>query len=101
MNFQELHELLDYIQANNSWENQHDLNFVNKGSRKIIKYVDFCVDTRIGEIWMIRFRQGIEEVEFRDSDHPCLKDDIYKWLNAPDESLKKYWEEKKYEKRRV
>ena len=52
----ELAELLNYVNEKHGWENIY--TNVAEG-RKIVKYVDVCMDTRDGKIWIsqIKFRQ--------------------------------------------
>ena len=52
----ELAELLNYVNEKHGWENMY--TNVAEG-RKIVKYVDVCMDTRDGQIWIskIKFRQ--------------------------------------------
>jgi hypothetical protein len=81
---QELKDLLEYIQKNNSWDNMYEIISAHP-KRKIIKYVRFSVDTRQGDIWCITFDNliGAKENEstFRTEKDYNLKDKIYEWLN--------------------
>ena len=92
MSFAELMELLQYIQENNSWEKQGEINFEQGRARKIVKYIDFCVDTRTADVWHIKLRGGHNDIVFDDGTALMpknLKEDIYKWLDEPDPALKK------------
>ena len=50
----------------------------------MIKYIDFSVDSRTSDVWKVTFRQVINdndvEKEFRLSEYPNFKEEIYKWL---------------------
>lgn len=88
MTIKEYAELMEYIQANHSWEN----NLIDSGEgRKVVKYIDSCTDTRDGQIWFvkIRFRQLISRLEsdnkykeiiFREDN--CTREKIIDWLNC-------------------
>ena len=73
----EVIELIEYIQKNNSWQNMSN---VYKRKRHLIKYYDMTVDSRSGEVWMISFRvSGEDPIVFRDG--PNFKENIYKYLD--------------------
>ena len=83
MNSQELKDLLDYIQKNNSWEHMAE---AFDRDRYVFKYIDICYDTREGTstksypVWSITLRQSRNEcITFQEDE---LKD-IYKFLDKP------------------
>ena len=85
LNPQEVKELIEYIQENNSWEHLYDC--CQKG-RKVPKYYDMTFDTRTGDMWSIRFRQITggghnrkDKIFLRTENGYSLKDKIYEWLN--------------------
>ena len=49
----ELAELLNYVNEKHGWENMY--TNVTEG-RKIVKYVDVCMDTRDGQIWISKIK---------------------------------------------
>lgn len=82
----ELAELLNYVNEKHGWE--HMYTNVKEG-RKIVKYVDICMDTRDGQIWIttIKFRQlcsnlksdqEYDNVVFQEEN--CTKEKILEWL---------------------
>lgn len=84
----ELAELLNYVNEKHGWENMY--TNITEG-RKIVKYVDVCMDTRDGKIWIsqIRFRQlfsnlksdqEYDNVVFREEN--CTKEKILEWLGC-------------------
>ena len=84
----ELAELLNYVNDKHSWENMYT-NI--KEGRKIVKYVDVCMYTRDGQIWIstIKFRdlcsnlksdKEYDSVVFREEN--CTKDKILEWLGC-------------------
>jgi hypothetical protein len=85
MKIKEYAELMEYIQANHSWENNLCTGV------KIVKYIDSCTDTRDGEIWIvkIKFRQlfsnlksdkKYDAIVFREGN--CTKEKIIDWLKC-------------------
>ena len=89
MTIKEYAELMEYIQANHSWEN--NLYESASENRKVVKYIDSCTDTRDGEIWFvkIKFRQILsrlqsdneyDKIVFREEN--CTKEKIIDWLNC-------------------
>lgn len=72
----EVTELVNYIQENNSWEN---IFHALENNRPVIKYYQMYFDTRSGEMWKIKFHDSDEDTEFRDS--PTFKQDIYNYLD--------------------
>ena len=77
MNSQELKDLLDYIQKNNSWEHMAE---AFDRDRYVFKYIDICYDTREGTstksypVWSITLRQSRNEcITFQEDE---LKDII-------------------------
>ena len=81
-------ELMNYIQENNSWGDNMYENTCER-HRIAIKYVRFCLDTRDGKVWSVRFDPGdIRTKDFRVECENDLKD-VYAWL---DEDIR----EKKY-----
>lgn len=79
----EVAELMEYVQLNNSWTNLFSLCETN---RPCPKYIDFCVDTRSGDMWSITFRQVANnketEIGFRTYTGYSFKEAIYHWLNT-------------------
>ena len=85
----QLAEILDYVNENHSWK--HMYTNVSEG-RKIVKYVDVCMDTRDGKIWItkIKFRQISNstlqtDTEFDNvvfSEGNCTKSKILEWLKC-------------------
>lgn len=84
----ELAELLNYVNKKHGWENMY--TNVTEG-RKIVKYVDVCMDTRDGQIWIskIKFRQlcsnlksdqEYDNVVFQEEN--CTKEKILEWLGC-------------------
>lgn len=55
MTLQEFTELHEYIMKNHSWKDFYENA---SAGRKLVKYVDFCVDTRKGDIWCVKLRQS-------------------------------------------
>lgn len=84
LNPQEVKELIEYIQENNSWDKLYAT--VHSG-RKAVKYYNMCFDTRTGDMWQITFYQtmgcGDKEVIFRTDRGYNLKEKIYEWLDEP------------------
>jgi len=81
MNYEQLIELLKHIMENNSWQNLYENGCEKK--HKCPKYVDFCLDTRFGDIWQITFRDcpGFSEGKtFRVETEDEIKA-VYDWLN--------------------
>lgn len=83
MNSQELKDLLDYIQKNNSWEYMSE---AFDKDRYVFKYIDICYDTREGttakehHVWSITLRQSNNEfITFQEDE---IKE-IYKFLDKP------------------
>lgn len=79
----QLCELLNFIKENNSWGlNMYEIN--HERNRKSIKYIDFCFDSRDGQIWNINCRSitGEPDKNFRIECQADL-DKFYKWLNKP------------------
>lgn len=84
----ELAELLNYVNENHGWENMY--TNVTEG-RKIIKYVDVCMGTRDGQIWIssIKFRQLFSNLK-RDQEYDnvgfqegnCTREKILEWLGC-------------------
>lgn len=76
-------ELLEYVEANNSWG--LDMYHINwERNRKAVKYVDCCFDSRDGRIWRVEFRSvtGEEDTAFRvENDGDIQK--VYAWLDEP------------------
>ena len=83
---QEVAELIQYINENNSWRDMYTLH--QKG-RVTPKYIEMQFDTRTGDMWSISFRGCVggkaksskEEVVFRTEQDYDLKERIYKWLD--------------------
>lgn len=74
----EVMELMNYIQENNSWEHIHT------DGREITKYYTMRVDTRTGTVWSITFDNlaySKTNKSFRTESNYDLKDEIYKFLN--------------------
>ena len=91
LNQDEVKELIEYIQKNNSWENLTDCI---KRKRKIPKYYKLFYDTRFGDAWAIEFYQvtGLDHKEvvfIRTEQGKNLKEEIYKWLDEPVEKENK------------
>lgn len=81
----EVKELIEYIQKNNSWEH---LSECLERNRKIPKYYRLLIDTRFGDVWGIEFYQitgyGPEDkILIRTKNGTNLKEEIYKWLDEP------------------
>lgn len=99
MTTQELKELLDYIQENNSWENMMD---AMDRDRHIYKYIDIniCYDTRDTNdgkdphIWYIKIslRDGGKIKEFRENE--CTLENIKKFLDLPIQEASKQMQDK-------
>lgn len=82
---QEVAELIQYIQENNSWRDMYTLH---KKGRKTPKYYTMQFDSRTGDMWAITFSSIVgggynskKEVFFRTENGYSLKDRIYKWLD--------------------
>lgn len=84
LTYEELQELLQYIEKNHSWKNMFELNYIQNKKNKIIKYVDFKFDTRDCKIWFVEFYSIIggndDTKKFRTEKNYNLKEEIYKWL---------------------
>ncbi|MGL5767126.1 MAG: hypothetical protein ACRCX8_15945 [Sarcina sp.] len=81
----ELKELMDYIQENNGWNKLYQNH---KRGRKTPKYINFRMDTRTGDIWLVEFSGvvggGVNSKEvftFRTENGYSLKEKVYEWLN--------------------
>ena len=84
---EEFAEVLNYVNEKHGWN--HLMTNVEEG-RKIIKYVDCCMDTRDGKIWCckIKFRQisnshlpndiKFDNIIFEEGN--LTKEKIYEWL---------------------
>ena len=58
LTFDELQELLKYVEEHHSWKNMYENHHNLKEGEpypKLIKYVDFNMDTRDCTIWSVRF----------------------------------------------
>jgi hypothetical protein len=78
---EEVAELMNYIQKNNSWQNMLDCH---NRHREIPKYYTMRVDTRTGTVWSIEFNHLIYEKEskkFRTEQDYNFKDTIYEFLD--------------------
>jgi len=90
MTYDELCELLKYIEVNNSWLNMYDICSKNP-KRRIVKYVRFSMDTRESDVWNVTFDNiiggygGKDPVTFRTEMGYSLKERVYKWLNEEEE----------------
>ncbi|MFW6017120.1 MAG: hypothetical protein ACOCRK_11830 [bacterium] len=73
MNIKEFLELYQLIMEKHSRRTMRD-NY--KNDRKTIKYVDFKIDTRTGNVWCVVFRNP-GEIIFRGKN---LKEKILNWL---------------------
>jgi hypothetical protein len=86
LTYDELKELLQYIEDNHSWKNMYELYYENGKTPKIIKYVNFGFDTRDCDIWFVKFSNIMEgkesEKEFRTERGYDLKTEIYEWLKS-------------------
>lgn len=95
--FDEYRELLEYVQANNGWENMYLrlCKAKDEGKEKefhkrpFIKYVTSSCDTREGRVWQVGFSGPCSEEHprsepyyFRSERGYDLKTEIYKWLNG-------------------
>lgn len=85
LNPQEVAELIQYINENNSWRHMYTLH---QKDRKTPKYYNMQFDSRTGDMWAITFYsivgggfKGKEEVFIRTENGYNLKDKIYEWLN--------------------
>jgi hypothetical protein len=100
MTSQDLKDLLDYIQENNSWENMMDCA---DNDRRIYKYIDLniCWDTRDTNdgndphLWWVnvKLRDGRDEKLFEE--HECTLDNIKAFLDLPSLEAKKQLTERK------
>lgn len=85
MNYDELLELLQYIEKNHSWKNTvlypEAANPQRTKERKI-KYVNFDMDTRDCMIWRVTFRGISNSPDKYFEGGKSLKDKIYKWLRS-------------------
>lgn len=79
LNSKEVAALIDYIQANNSWENMYD---VVKRGRIVCKYYDMFYDSRAGEMWSITFRSAGKKVSFSADENYDFKQRIYDFLDG-------------------
>ena len=82
---EEVMELMNYIQENNSWDNMYDCH--QKG-RETPKYYTMRVDTRTGTVWCVTFDNLIfnktnsnDGITFRTEQPYKLKEAIYEFLN--------------------
>ena len=78
---EEVMELMNYIQKNNSWQNMLDCH---NRHREIPKYYIMRVDTRTGTVWSIEFDHLIYEKEnkkFRTEQDYNFKDTVYEFLD--------------------
>lgn len=96
MDFNELIELLQYIEKHHSWKTIFARHCEGDEPRTLIKYVNFDFDTRDCKIWRVSFRNvaGIEgnEISFKcGSNGTGLKEKIDNWFG---ETLKKDEEKK-------
>lgn len=77
---EQLKDLLNYIQENNSWAK---LGETVSRNRVAVKYVDSCFDTRTNDIFEIKLRCGLSEGKtFRINSEADI-DKIYKFLDKP------------------
>lgn len=74
MDIKDFVDIYKEVMENHGWNKLYDNTSEN---RKIYKYVDFKLDTRDGQIWLVRFRQGTGEKTFRGKN---MKEDILAWL---------------------
>ena len=83
LNSKECQELIEYIQANNSWENMRKIYNRDGGkARRIIKYYSLRFDTRTGSMWQITFGtdKNTHIIELYES-HDKFKEEIYDYLD--------------------
>jgi hypothetical protein len=82
LSYEELQELLEYIEKNHSWKNMYKNHVNTDKPPKTIKYVTFDFDTRDCDIWQVRFYNicGCEDITFRTEQGYNFKDKIYDWL---------------------
>jgi len=90
LTYDELKELMQYIEDNHLWKNMYEIHHGKEICPKMIKYISFDMDTRDCDIWHIKFRSisGGNESEkvFRTENGYNLKDEVYKWLKATHEN---------------
>lgn len=93
MTKEEICDLVEYIQKNNSWENLYD---TIQADRVVFKYYDLYTDTRNGKIWGINFREITHGHEVygksffvRTSNTISFKEAVYKFLDTPVSEAKK------------
>lgn len=75
MSISEYIELYNIIMNKHGWNNLYD-NV--KNNRKTFKYIDIHVDTRDGQIWCIKLRQGNNAKTFKGSN---IKEKVINFLN--------------------
>lgn len=100
MTSQDLKDLLDYIQENNSWEHMMEAMDADRG---IYKYIDIniCYDTRDTDdgkdphLWWLKIslRDSGKYIEFREDE--CTLENIKKFLNLPYKEARKLMKDNK------
>ena len=75
-------ELMDYIQKNNSWANMYECH---ENGRKTPKYYSMSMrmnaDTRDGTVWSITFYSHDKDVTFRTGEGYNLLEKVYEFLD--------------------
>lgn len=84
----EMAEILNEVNEKHGWQN---LVENSEAGRKIVKYVDTCLDTRDGTVWVVKMRfrdlcsnlksdQEYGSIVFNELD--CTKEKILNWLRC-------------------